>query len=212
MDPVLGYVQSIQTAFPTLSAPSNPTTQVATTSGGLPILNATNATINPDKAQADITRAQWEYAKEFFQPLEDDIINKITADVEPEADRAGANARRGFNATLSSAKRDIGRSTAGMTARQREAMKRQINLGRATTTASAENLTRRGLQERNINLLAQMAGIGRGISQNATSGLSTAADAKSARDNAHAAALQQHKQSQMGLGASLAGAALAFLI
>lgn len=189
--------------------PSGSNDTIPATDNGLPIIDENVS--DPGKTQGQITRAQWDYVKDFFVPIEDELIGKITADVEPEADRAGDIARTGFDLSQASVNRDIARQGGGITARQRVAINRGMDLGRAKTHATAENSTRRGLRERNINLIAQMAGIGRGIQQNALGGMSSAANLKAERDATYKAAKQSHKQNMVSAGVTL-GAALIGLI
>lgn len=165
---------------------------------------------DPRAAQAAITRAQWEYARKTFLPIEDSLIDAATGSVEPGAQRAGAMSRRTFINARSTFGRDVSRRGISLTAAQSDALNRRRAINESKGIATSENLTRRTLDDRNRNLQGQLAGLGKGIATGAASSFNTAADSQASREATGDALNRQKKAAQMGGAAS--GAAMGFMV
>ena len=135
-----------------------------------------------DQAQSDLVEAQRADFDERFAPLEDELMGKITASTEPEADRAGRKVRQQERITRGSFMRDLARSGASATAPQKKSIRRARSLAKATGAAGAENMTRRETRDQNMETKGAVIGIGRGIQQAANRDLSTASGLQSTRE------------------------------
>lgn len=185
---------------------TQPTTTKA--DNGMTTIDSSWAQRDPRAAQAAITRAQWEYARKTFLPIEDRLVGEATGSTEAGADRAGDISRRTFINARSTFGRDVSRRGISLTAAQQDALNRRRAMAESKGIATSENLTRRSLDDRNRNLQGQLAGLGKGIATGAASSFNTAADAQSSREATGKALQQQKKASQMGGAAS--GAAIGF--
>lgn len=144
---------------------------------------------NADEALAQITRDDFANFEEVFAPLEKQVLDiAINRDFSKEGDEAGVRAKEGLAASSRAFERTLSRQNVGLTAEQRKGLARRTDLAKARSSAGAENVTRRGLEKRNINLLANLINIGRGIATSATSGLNTAAGLAQSRKLANDAA------------------------
>ena len=104
----------------------------------------------------------------------------------------------------------MGRTGASMTADQRRAAGNATGLAQARAIGTAENTTRRAIQERNIEGIGTMIGIGRGIQGSVNRDMGAAAGMQNARNQAHAGAKAAHKQNMISTGVAAAGLAVAF--
>lgn len=192
-------------------ATSTPTSEpVATTTplgdSGISTIDKDWAMEDPRAAQAAITRQQWEYSRKTFLPIEDRLISRVSADIEPEADKAGATAAASFQTSRGEFQRDLSRRGTRLTAAQNEALVRRRAISESKGIATAENLTRRSLEDRNRNLQASLAGLGKGIATSSEAAFGTAANAQAQREATGKALKAQQKASKTGGAAS--GAAI----
>lgn len=176
---------------------------------GITRIDSEWAQSDPKAAQAAITRAQWEYARKTFLPIEDSLIDAATGDPEAEADRAGSISRRNFITSRSTFSRDVSRRGISLSTAQRDALERRRAINESKGVATSENLTRRSLDDRNRNLQGQLAGLGKGIASGAASAFNTAADSQASREATGKALNAQQSASQLTGAASGAGIAAA---
>lgn len=163
---------------------------------------------DPQKIQGAVTRAQWEDFQNRYIPIENEVIDKVTADIEPEADRAGDFVRRAADNARDQRTRQLSRLGVNLTERQRVGLARRREIQNTLDTATAENTTRRSLRDRNLNALAGLIGTGKGIAGGANQGLSAAADMAAQREAQGRANKARHKQQNMQLAGLAAGAML----
>ena len=176
------------------------------TSGG------TSASGSPDATAAAVTRDQWQHFLDFYRPLEDQILQEAQqTDFTAEGDKAGATAASSVNASRGSLARSLSRAGTSLTAEEQSAVSRRQQGSLTKAVARAENTTRRGLKDTRGQLLGQIVGIGRGVSNTATSGLNNVADLAAQREALHQQQQAQARASNLGTGASLAALAIAFI-
>ncbi len=167
---------------------------------------------NPSEAQAQVTAGQDEIARTQFEPIEDRLIDKVSSSTEPDVKRAGNITRQQFINSRQTFARDLTRRGLSLTTAQQDSIARRRAITETKGIATTKNLTRRGLDDRNRNLLGSLAGLGKGIASSASSGLNTAANAQSSREATGRSLKQQAQASKVG-GASMGvglGAAAGF--
>lgn len=170
------------------------------------------AETNPQKATADLIKAQDSDFAARYRPIEDQLINYVNSDNETEAAQAGADANR--SATLSREQfiRDLSRTGTNLTARQSGQVDRKLGLSQARAVANAENTTRSQLSDQKLQAKADLIGIGKGIVGSASQGLSNASGNQQRRDAANRAAKDAHRGQVTGLVSTGLGLAAAFLL
>lgn len=183
---------------------------ITTLSSGISTIDPEFAERNPREAEAELLRIQQEYAKQAFLPIEERLIGEVTRDIEPEADRAGDITRAQFAQSRESSRRGLASRGISLSEPQRAGIERRRAITESKGIATAENLTRRGLEDRNRNLLGNLAGLGKGIATSSLSALGTASGAQSQREATGAQLQAQRKASQ--IGGAAAGAGLGFQI
>ncbi len=167
---------------------------------------------SPDAAAAAVTRDQWQHFLDFYRPLEDQILKEaMQTDFTREGDEAGATAAASVNASRGSLARNLSRAGTSLTAEEQRAVSRRQQGSLTKAIARAENTTRRGLKDSRGQLLAQIVGIGRGVANTASAGLSNVADLAAQREAAHQQQRSQAQASNMAAGASVAALAIAFM-
>ena len=171
-------------------------------------VDVSNAMEDPSGTQAAIIEQQQRIARETFQPIEKRLIAKTQADIEPEADRAGDISRKAFMQSRSTFARDVSRRGFGITTAQGDALERRRVIGETKGIATAENITRRTLEDRNRNLLGNLAGLGKGIASSSLDAFGGASDAQASREATGKALKSQQKASKMG--GAMGGAAIGF--
>lgn len=162
-----------------------------------------------DQIQADITRAQWEDFQERYIPVENDLLALAsTSSANAAADDSGNYMERAFANTTG----QLGRQNQGLgapvSARTQAAMDRQTDVAKASGIATAENLTRRAVDERNLNLMGDIIGIGKGINSSASNMANQAGGLATQRKLANDQISSQNQQS--ALSGALGGAAMGF--
>jgi hypothetical protein len=172
--------------------------------------NTTSFTGTPDERLAAITRDQWQNFLDFYRPIEDEVLRSaMQTDFTAEGDKAGATAASAANASKGSLARTLSRAGTSLSAEESAAVNRRHASSLTRSVAQAENTTRRGMSDSRTNLLAGMVGVGRGVSDSATSGLTTSANLSTARQaQLDRQSAQAHNTNVSG-GATLAAAIIA---
>ena len=173
-------------------------------------VNASEAQTNSDGVQADLTRARWEDFKRRYRPVEQEVINKLGGDGNDEANRAGAIAARQHEVQARELGAQLAARGTSLTPAQRRAVNRQRGLARSLDVATAENTTRRGVRDRNLNGMGQMIGLGRGIATTASGGLDQAAGMQVQRENTNRQMKDQYQKNMVSGVAS--GASMGFAV
>lgn len=161
---------------------------------------------------ADITRDQWQHFLDFYKPLEDEMLKKaMQTDFTAEGDKAGATAAASVNASKGSLARSLSRSGASLSAEERTAVNRRQQNTLTRSVARAENTTRRGLKDSRANMLAEVVGIGRGVSNSASGGMQSVADMAAARESNYQRQRSQATSTNLSAAASAAALLIAFV-
>jgi hypothetical protein len=162
-----------------------------------------------DNSAAGITRDQWQHFLDFYKPIEDEVLKSaMQTDFTTEGNKAGQTAAAGVNASRGSLARSLSRSGVALSAEERTAVSRRQQNTLTRSVAQAENTTRRGLKDSRANLLAGVVGIGRGVSNSASSGMQSVADMAAAREAQH----KQQKSAASATNLSAAASAASLLI
>ena len=161
---------------------------------------------------AGVTRDQWQHFLDFYRPIEDKTLaDAMQTDFTAEGDKAGATAAAGVNASRGSLARHLSRSGVALSAEERTAVGRRSDLALAKGVGRAENTTRRGLSDSRTQLLQQIVGIGRGVSNTATSGMQSVADMAAQRKAQHTAQRASTQAANTSGAMGLASLAIAFI-
>lgn len=166
---------------------------------------------NPDKAQAELTRRQWELYERRGMGLEDSVLAEITdpATAERAATRAGISAREAFAGAGAMTDRRLERHGVQATAEQRAGAARRTDLARAMAIGGAKQDAREATREDNIDLLSGTLNVGAGLSSAATQGLESAASMQNQRVETAKAQRAAHTQSMISTGLTLGAAIFA---
>ena len=173
-------------------------------------VDVSKAIEDPRGTQASIIEKQQQVARDQFQPIEKRLIGQVTGSVEAEADQAGAISRKAFMQSRSTFARDVSRKGFGITTAQGDALERRRAIGETKGIATAENVTRRTLEDRNRNLLGNLAGLGKGIASSSLDAFGGAADAQASREATGKQLKAQSKASKTGGAAAGAAAGAAY--
>ena len=165
---------------------------------------------DPAGAQARLIREQWDFAKEVYHPLENNVIEKLREGTEPAANRAGAITQSAFSRAREQRRRDQSRYGVQETAAQKKANARRDAIAESTGVADAENSMRRSVEDNNMNTQAKLVGHGAGVASSANENLGTAANLQNAREQTGEAMRSQQKQRQ--IGGAMSGAAAGFMV
>lgn len=131
---------------------------------------------------AGVTRAEWQRFLDFYRPLEDKVLDAaMQTDFTEEGNQASRTARASLQSAQGSLSRELRRRGVTLTADEQAAFRRRAGVNLSRNAARAENTTRRSLYDNQTNLLADIVGIGRGVSQTARGGLSAVADMNAQR-------------------------------
>ena len=163
---------------------------------------------DPEKTYADITRSDYENYVRDFRQFEEGLLEDAQTDTSL-IDKASVDAQNQTRIAREIQQRNIERyGGAGLTAVQRQEQAKALSLGASTNLSGMLNNARIQQDQLNRSTLADLINIGQGVNRTAISGLgdapAMAAKKKSAYNNAKAA----HKSQMIGLGGSLASAAL----
>lgn len=167
---------------------------------------------DPEATYAGITRQDYENYVRDFRAFEEDLID--TKDDTSLVDQASVDAANQARIAREIQQRNIERyGGAGLTAVQRQEQAKAMNLGAATNLTGLLNNARIGQREINQATLADLINIGQGVNRNALQGLGDASSMAANKRNAYNSAKAAHRSQMIGLGGSLASAAvLAFAI
>jgi hypothetical protein len=131
---------------------------------------------------ATITRGAWDYAKSFYHPIEEELIDKASRIDENQVLNRGMLAERGVNSGFHDMQRDMRRQGVRATPEQLQAMERNRQLTLATSRAAAQNNDRYAQYDRNLNTLAALTGFGRTSLNSALEASNAAAGLETARN------------------------------
>lgn len=160
-----------------------------------------------DEQLANITRDQFQHFLDFYRPIEEAALkDAMRTDFTTEGDDAGKTAAAGVRSSAGTLARNLSRSGLNLTSEESEAVRRRRSLNTTRSVAGAENTTRRGLADSRTNLLAEIIGIGRGVSATATGGLQNVADLSAARLSSIQNMEAQAQSTRTATGASIASA------
>lgn len=167
---------------------------------------------NPDSANAQLTRSQYQYFLNRNKPYEDQALAGIN---DPATSRnlaatAGANAGAMIDQTQGMEERNLSRFGVPITADKQRSLGRNFGMARALGVTAASNTAFGGAEDANTDLAGDALGIGRELTGQASRGLSSAASLQQARQQARDAGNSANRQgviSSVGTGAGL-GAAL----
>lgn len=163
---------------------------------------------DPEKTYADITRSDYENYVRDFRGFEEGLLEDAQTDTSL-IDKAGESAAKQTEIARGIQQRNIERyGGAGLTAVQRQEQEKAFNLGGATTTTGMLNNARIQQDQINRSTLADLINIGQGVNRSSLSGLGDASAMAANKRNAYNSAKAAHKSQMIGLGGSLASAAL----
>jgi hypothetical protein len=174
-----------------------------TGSSGLPNVS------DPDQVYSDILRDDYDQYEQIIQPRMRDLIGQVESteliDRVPETVEREARKAEGIR------QRNLQRyGGAGLSQAQLREQERAAQRGEALSLSGGLNVARRNQRALNQGLLRDLVALGKGINQDALSGLGTAARGQSARQNAYKNASTQYRNNLVSLGSTFAFAALGF--
>jgi hypothetical protein len=169
-------------------------------------------------AASTITRGTWDYAKQFYHPLEQELIDKSRYINETEAFWRGHEAQARANSTYDAHLRDLRRQGATLSGQQMQALNRQRGLAVATQRAAATNQDRLAQYDFNKNMIAALTGFGRSSLANAMQASNAAAGMESSRNTSggytdtSTTTTKSKSSSSSGLLNTVVGAAVSGLV
>ena len=164
---------------------------------------------DPEKVYSDISRQDYENYLSNFRDFEERLIS--AKDDTSLIEQSREDALKQSQIAREVQQRNVERyGGAGLSAVQQQEQQRAMQRG--TQLNLAGNLNTALIQQREVNqrTLADLINIGQGVNRNALQGLGEASSMAANRAAAYNNAKAQHKSNMIGLGGSLAGAALAF--
>jgi len=162
---------------------------------------------DPEQTYADIARKDYEDYINDYRGFEQRLIDARTD--TSLVDRARVDAEETTQRARDIQQRNIERyGGAGLTAVQRQEQEKSLRLGGALNTSGLLNNARIAQREVNQATLADLINIGQGVNRNALGQLDTAAQNAARKDMAYKNAKAQHRANMIGLGGSLASAAI----
>tara|TARA_R110001632_G_scaffold59834_1_gene145286 strand:- start:327 stop:914 length:588 start_codon:yes stop_codon:yes gene_type:complete len=162
---------------------------------------------DPEKAFADITRQDYENYMKDYSGFEQQLID--ARNDTSLVDRAPEDAAKQSQIAQGVQDRNISRyGGAGLSVAQRQqqqaANQRQGQLG----LAGGLNTARIAQKDINQSTLADLINIGQGVNRSSLAGMGTASGNAAAKASAYKNAKAQHSSNMVGMGASLASAAI----
>lgn len=137
-------------------------------SGPIADISTEEAVTNPLGAAEELTRARFDELQDRWVPMEREILDELDPiRREFRADDAGRDVEASFERLDGIQSRDLSRRGQTLSARESSALDRRANLAEGLGIASAENLTRRALHDRNTRTLADFGQRGRNIENEA---------------------------------------------
>ena len=175
--------------------------QNSMTTSGLPSVT------DPEKTFADITRQDYESYVQDYRGFEEKLM--AAKDDTSLIDRAPEDAAKQAEIARGVQQRNISRyGGAGLSVAQQQqqqvANQRQEQLG----LAGGLNTARVAQKDINQSTLADLINIGQGVNRSSIEGLGTASANSAAKASAYKNAKAQHSSNMVGMGASLASAAI----
>ena len=163
---------------------------------------------DPEKTYADITRSDYENYVRDFRGFEESLLEDAETDTSL-IDKAQEDSATQTEIARGIQQRNIERyGGAGLTAVQRQEQAKALDLAGATTTTGMLNNARIAQDQINRSTLADLINIGQGVNRSSLSGLGDASAMAANKRNAYNSAKAAHKSQMIGLGGSLASAAL----
>lgn len=167
------------------------------------LINEKWAKQNPDKAQGKLIEAQWQDFLKRYAPIEQELLGRLqNFDFTQEARDAGGQVAGAFDRQAGGLDRNLSRFGLSADAAQQGASQDTLERNRALGIAGAENMTRRGMRDRNLELMNIMAGHGKGIASSALSGMGQAGAMAAQRKQIGDQAAAANTQSMIGGAAS----------
>ena len=162
---------------------------------------------DPEKTFADITRQDYESYVQDYRGFEEKLM--AAKDDTSLIDRAPEDAAKQAEIARGVQQRNISRyGGAGLSVAQQQqqqvANQRQEQLG----LAGGLNTARVAQKDINQSTLADLINIGQGVNRSSIEGLGTASANSAAKASAYKNAKAQHSSNMVGMGASLASAAI----
>lgn len=137
-------------------------------SGPIADISTEEAIRNPLGAAEELTRARFEELQDRWVPMEQEILDELTPlKREFRADAAGRDVEASFDRLDGIQSRDLSRRGQTLSTRESDALSRRANLAEGLGIATAENLTRRALHDRNTRTLADFGQRGLNIENEA---------------------------------------------
>lgn len=165
----------------------------------------TMSTHDPDAKMAQITREQWQHFLDTYRPVETEVLESaMSTDFSQQGDEAGQLVSQSLSAAAGTLSRNLRRTGTAVSADDRKALARRAELAKTRGVARAENTTRRTLSDSRTNILAQLVGVGRGVSQTASMGMNAAAGMQAQREALGIQHRAQAKNQNMSMAASAA--------
>ena len=160
---------------------------------------------------AKINRQLWEDYKKRYKPVETRLMGDIQNEGQQRADNIGRTDQLTDTAFRNSEQAGLRRSSryGGMTAEQRAAFDRKINLEHASATAGNENTVRQQTNDRLLGVEGGMINVGRGQRGRAVGGFGKAAQLEAQRNATNAGLAAQNQAGQMQLAGTVAGVGVA---
>ena len=163
---------------------------------------------DPEKTYADITRSDHENYVRDFRDFEERLLEDSQSDTSL-LDEAQETAARQTEIARGIQERNIERyGGAGLTPVQRQEQAKALNLAGATTTTGMLNNARISQDQINRSTLADLINIGQGVNRTALTSLGDSSAMAANKRNAYNSAKAAHRSQMIGLGGSLASAAL----
>ena len=179
------------------------------TSGGPNRVSAADAVNDPNKVLSDVSNQQEQYYNDTFRPVNQELIGEVgsTNLVDTAEQNADKNFSRGLRRNERQRKR-YGYTDTALDARDQQtssAMNRGLNYD------GLVNNSRVAQYERNVGLRNEMINTSRGISADAMSSLSAAAQMATQRNNTNDNLAAQNSAAKSQLAGSLAGMMMMFI-
>lgn len=151
---------------------------------------------NPSDQLAAVLRKQWERYQQLYTPVEDELLASLNkSNATQTAAAAEATAQRGHEATARI------RERYGIAEIDPEIAQRNREIETTLAGSSAFNQTRLAEFDRRDNVRAALVGVGQGLLNQATGGLTSAAGMHASRESSYANALANYNAQQAQIAA-----------
>ncbi len=155
---------------------------------------------------ATVAREMWTDYQERYVPIQDELIGEVGSNEvrQKELRQANENVTSGARHTLSDRKIMTSRY-ATETDAQRKVAERKHSLSTASSRVAAQNMVRMNLKDRDTSTRAGLISIGRGVADNAVSGMGSLTSMESNRNSANQRLAAGRYASNMNLAGTIAG-------